>query len=446
MSGDKKRKRQSEDGEPSQPTKSKKVAFEKKKFSDTDPLIITHHPEEDIPGAVILTGLELPENITLKPYVSDKSTAAAKRPLFLHSSEHPILDYVARAPQDNSCNQHRKHYIAVYDPETNKLDFHHTQLLELKAIPRMTQEEIDEEQEAEKNRTSRAAAREALGLAFGTKKAKKNIGSVTENAITSGEITSGLNKDDLVEAAVLKQVEETTKDMPTKEDLQATADDTKPRPKPNLGAIKFSDVYTAKDVIGEEILALISVKPWLEVVEKKENIKLPFRFIAHRMTSLAQKKEIRRLKVLRYLHMLLSFNQLLKPIGRTSGKKLPSRKDIRIKAEMPDAIADGVIRKFCDGKEMTKWHVDYLMTHICVFALIVDDFETDIKDLQEDLRLDQKQMTQYFQEVGARVSALPASVLKARGMSKEKGAAHRIAKLRLPLDFPVVGRGPGRRR
>jgi len=34
---------------------------------------------------------------------------------------------------------------------------------------------------------------------------------------------------------------------------------------------------------------------------------------------------------------------------------------------------------------MTKWHVDNLITHICVFSLIVDNFNTDIHDLRNDL-------------------------------------------------------------
>ncbi len=40
---------------------------------------------------------------------------------------------------------------------------------------------------------------------------------------------------------------------------------------------------------------------------------------------------------------------------------------------------------------MTKWRVDYLVTHIAALALTVDDFEVDIYDLKEDLRLETKE-------------------------------------------------------
>ena len=40
---------------------------------------------------------------------------------------------------------------------------------------------------------------------------------------------------------------------------------------------------------------------------------------------------------------------------------------------------------------MTKWRVDNLITHIAALALTVDDFEVDIYDLKEDLRLETKE-------------------------------------------------------
>ena len=40
---------------------------------------------------------------------------------------------------------------------------------------------------------------------------------------------------------------------------------------------------------------------------------------------------------------------------------------------------------------MTKWRVDNLIAHIAALALTVDDFEIDIYDLKEDLRLETKE-------------------------------------------------------
>lgn len=40
---------------------------------------------------------------------------------------------------------------------------------------------------------------------------------------------------------------------------------------------------------------------------------------------------------------------------------------------------------------MSRWNIDYLMTHICAAALIVDNNEVDINDLKEDLKLENKE-------------------------------------------------------
>ena len=39
---------------------------------------------------------------------------------------------------------------------------------------------------------------------------------------------------------------------------------------------------------------------------------------------------------------------------------------------------------------MTEWHVDKLMTYMAALTLFIDDYEVDLFDLQEDLRLDTK--------------------------------------------------------
>lgn len=40
--------------------------------------------------------------------------------------------------------------------------------------------------------------------------------------------------------------------------------------------------------------------------------------------------------------------------------------------------------------ELTRWHIDNLMAHVAAAALIVDNYEVDVFDLREDLRLETK--------------------------------------------------------
>lgn len=43
------------------------------------------------------------------------------------------------------------------------------------------------------------------------------------------------------------------------------------------------------------------------------------------------------------------------------------------------------------NNDMPRWNVDNLITHVAAAALIVDDFEVDVNDLREDLKIENKE-------------------------------------------------------
>jgi DNA-directed RNA polymerase I subunit RPA49 len=47
---------------------------------------------------------------------------------------------------------------------------------------------------------------------------------------------------------------------------------------------------------------------------------------------------------------------------------------------------------------MPRWNTDNLITHIAAAALIVDDFEVDVNDLRDDLKVDNKEYVQSCRE------------------------------------------------
>ena len=64
----------------------------------------------------------------------------------------------------------------------------------------------------------------------------------------------------------------------------------------------------------------------------------------------------------------------------------------------------GTNPSFCSN--MTKWHVDNLITHIIALGLTVDNLIMDILDLREDLRLENKQyvLPKHFEGLARLVS------------------------------------------
>jgi len=387
-----------------------------------------------------------PSNLTLKPYKKDVSND--KYELLLHSCAHPRLDYTATEESSGSADSHLKHYVAVYDPATHELHIVEAHRVVLRSSLRPTQEELEEVQ-TQSARPTLGSLRRSLGMEFGTKKAKKAIAALTDNAISPRKSETSARPDsqskDALVTAVLESMASSTAGMPTRDDIQAAVDEAKPRPKPNMDATTPAEVYPLDSLISREERVAMQVTDWLYAVENKEAVKTSSRFVANRLQNIASSKDISRLKALRYILAIIDFNAVLKPL-RGGGRKLPLRDELKKKVNIPDAVLDGMKRKFAAGSELTKWHVDKLMTHTAALALFVDNFETDVYDLREDLRLDSKQIHQYYRELGCKISGPTEKERERLKISKAEAIQHHIAKLKIPPEFPKQRNLPVKRR
>ena len=125
-----------------------------------------------------------------------------------------------------------------------------------------------------------------------------------------------------------------TSQISTQEELQAAMDEAKPRPKPNVAAESPADVYTAEDIVGLEVLRLLNVKPWEEAVKKKQNVPSTSRFVARRLVKVVQSKDLKRLKSLKFLLILIQWQKCLRS-GSKGIKKLPPKEAVQ--KSVPDA-------------------------------------------------------------------------------------------------------------
>lgn len=370
----------------------------------------------------------------MKPYKKESSDKEYE--LLLHSSAHSRLDYAAAEEPSASADSLRKHYIGVYDPVTHELQLAEAHRLVLRSTLRPTEKEL-EDAEAQTPRRTFASLRQSLGMEFGTKKAKRAIAAMTENAISPRKSAADGDQGvpDARTSAVLESI--ATSGMLSREDMQAEVDEAKPRPKPNLEASTPADVYPLDTLITREERMALQVNDWIQAVAANQAIETPSRFVANRVEALASKKEIAvKLRALKYILALVSFNAALKPT-RSGGRKLPPREDLKKKlSHLPPTLVESIKRKFAAGGELTKWHVDKMMTHAAALALYVDDYEVDTFDLREDLRLESKAMHQYFRELGASVAGPTERERERLKIGKLEAGLHFIAKLKLPLEFP----------
>lgn len=273
--------------------------------------------------------------------------------------------------------------------------------------------------------------RTELGQVFGTKKAKKALEAVTLNAIAPRK-APGAEPEDLnsSEMALMASIKDVTMSVPTQEALQAAVDADKPVPKGNYNAEAIQDVYKPEDLIGRDILELIQVSDWLQAAKKNEDVKLKSRFVANRLSRIGSgENAVLRLRLLRYTYFLQLFLMTARK-GKDKGTREIQKKDKLAEelAPAPPPVIDNLRRRFSEKGVIRKQHVDLLTTHMCALACILDNFETNTWDLKEDLKLEQKEMNQYFMEIGARVN-------KRKG---EEGRTNHLGVLKLPLIFPKL--------
>jgi DNA-directed RNA polymerase I subunit RPA49 len=358
----------------------------------------------------------------------------------------------------------QKHYVGVYDPKTGKLEVIEARKMEVRAAVRAhqaTEEQVHKVGLEMEGRLSllltanssspqnALQSRIELGQLFGTKKARKAIASQSENAIGPSRAERGTaTKLSATDSAVMSLMSAATNGMATAAELQEEADASKPRPKANLAATDVNDVYTPDNLLGVDMLKHIPIMDWTTAIAAKREIVVGSRHVAARIQREAD--NIVNLKLLRYMQLLIDFISATR-VAYGGTRKLPKRDVLRDAlgssggGAMPEAVVESVKRRFSTAGAMSRFQADLLITHVCALAMAVDHFEVGVYELQEDLKLEGREMAKYFREIGARVAPLTDAQRRAMKLDKAAGAQRQVAKLKIPLEFPKASAGRKKR-
>ncbi|QUC22305.1 uncharacterized protein UV8b_06546 [Ustilaginoidea virens] len=434
------KKRKRDDGAPpSQPKKKvalhvpgSRVAVSSLLQPKTCPPIIATAPGLQVPRDAAFHLYQSRQGSRAESNESNGSKNAGTQQILLHSTSHPSLDYTAKEEGNRGAALGVRHFVAIYDAKSGKLQVVEAKKMVVRGAVRAKQAPASAMGEVQ-SQPSMTDRRADLGQTFGTKKAKKALRDTVINAIApqskGGDAEARI---DDAGRAVFQAVGQATSRMATREALQAAVDAAKPVPRANVDAQAVEDVYDPEAIIGADVLNLVPVREWQEKAEHKESIRTISRFVAARVNALAtatSKDAVTRLRVLRYYNLVLTFYLGTKP-GKQRGTRLvaPREKLRELLAPAPEAVVENIRRRFSDAGVVRKYHLDLLMAYCCVLACIVDGFEVDTQNLREDLRLDQKTINGYFHEIGGRVKPV--------GSKAEGGRLTHVGKLALPLRFP----------
>ena len=151
-----------------------------------------------------------------------------------------------------------------------------------------------------------------------------------------------------LQTALLESMDQVAATRATREQLQAVADAAKPRPKANLAAERVEDLYPLSVLVEEETLHSLIVRDWEDAAAHNTPMTVQSRYVGQRAQRIARSGDVTRLKVLRYILLLLTFFRTLKSGGRKVARRLPDRTKLRTALGVPDVIIDRVRKEFCD--------------------------------------------------------------------------------------------------
>ncbi|CAG8938958.1 unnamed protein product [Penicillium salamii] len=432
-------------------------------------------------------GLASSKNLTWNPYTKaranvSKSAASGRNAgivsseMLLQSSDHAKMDFVGREGTGDDTDSQVKHYVAVVDPERKTWKVVEVRRATLRGAVRTRK---PEDEDSDEDMTMRAQ-RTALTNTFGTKQSRKAVQSMAENAQLSNAPTGAVPQ---AGAALISSMPANTTSGRAKElAVQAEVQAAKPLPTPDLSASHPSDVYTIETLVPGShttLTQLNGVDEWKSQVEAGLGITTVSRYVSNRVGPVVHSDNTTHLQVLRFIQLLIEFGRCLKNGGKGGGpgsKRLPPREELRrilsnttgsAKSEqstdlLPESVIDAVRRRFAPtGGYVSKNDFTLLQTTICALSLHIppqpakdggssslggnapNELATDPSDLRDDLRLDPAAITQFFKELGCRIDK-PRETEFAKWNIKGGRAeanARRVARLRVPVEFPKVSRG-----
>ena len=401
--------------------------------------------------------MNLPRDLKFQAYTKRQGRQTEH---LLHSSSHRIIDFTA-IEGVNPSEKSLKHYAGVYDPATGELTITEAKRMSIRSCVRQPEQAAEEETDrVAKTPVTGYSAHAALTHAFGTKKHKKVVASMAENAVLARGANDASNA---LSKALLSSIPE--------QELVEAAEATqanKPLPTPDLTTNEIDKVYPYSSLVfpepPEKTLSQMPIQEWLDSIAKKTPIKCTSAYVAWNSTHVIRyalanpELETAKSKVqlLRYINILVDLARYFK--STKSEKLLPPvrviAENIGLHKSIPQPLLKSIIEHFSpDWRGLTKNRKLLLQTTILASTLHIPPpslttgpglLLCEPSEISQDLDLGQDEIGKLYKELGCKWEKGSDAELQRWGYVKKPWRPNfrpKFAKLRLPLEFPKSSRG-----
>ncbi|PWN53433.1 RNA polymerase I associated factor, A49-like protein [Violaceomyces palustris] len=360
-----------------------------------------------------------------------------------------------------------EYMLGVYDPSTSSVTLRSAPLFTVSRSVKALNDLVGMADERESQDWSvRVQARRDLGEAFGNRKAKAAVRNQDRMKVDTRNMEGILDQ-------VTEGIEDSTASLPTKEVLEATANQARPVPPANLQAEHPSEAYALSDLIPPNVLKQLSIKRLIDCQDQASlAAALPVpgprhsRWLVTRTWSAVQNaqhsqasssttsfdsdgqaipkpgggEEARnRVKVALYIALLWAFRKNSKLADRSVLVE-----KLKLEGEQEPVLED-MIRRFTETQrgsnkpQLTTFSETKLLAYMFALCLHLDNFSVDSQSIASDLALAPKRVSDIFKSLGCTSADRVQHGIDDN--SKEYSRKEKRMILKLPLVFPKVSRG-----
>lgn len=391
------------------------------------------------PSAVVgsfFNGVSLPKKVSFDLYKHKRAEEYA-----IHG-ETDTLDYNGESEGGTRMNDY---IVGLYDPTKKSVQLFRAPFVEGRVTARGKR--TYHGPKVKLVGTRNFEQRNALGEAFGTKKAKAAITNYEKNKIDAEKLQH-------VEMDIIENVKENTLTLPTKDEIHQASVEDRPTPRANEDATAVEDIYPINGIISSRDMPLIRVNGLLEETELSQQVEqLPYaksKFVNDRLAKYISSNNVEKLQLLYYASLLFGVHE---------NRRVRDKESLLTKLlnKVPEGLLDGILAKFTISRSsqvgrakhrsfiIDPAHEDKLLCYLLALILHIDSFMVELTPLAHELNLKPTKLAGLFRALGAVIKAPTVAQAQALGIPKSSIASHKIATLKVPFKLPELVRRGKRR-
>lgn len=357
--------------------------------------------------------------------------------------ENSTLEYNGDSGETRDSNDY---VVALYDPKKKSVELFKAPLIPSSVTS--LDSRVHKGPKVKLRGQLNIAQRNALGEAFGTKKAKAAIANLQKNRIDADKLQD-------MEIDIVDNVAEITAELPSREQLQLEGAVDRPIPYADETATAVEDIYTLDAIIPNAEWSAIRVGAVLEEESAEKRLELmPFpksAFVAKNLDKYVSMANTTKVRMLYYGSLLLGVYNNRRVRDKTTLMEKLGNKPAEI-------LVDGILERFAVAKRtggfakskdrsftIDPFHEDKLLCHILALLFHINGFTLELLPLAHELNMKPTRITGLFRTLGATIKPVGVGLGAELGLSKKESSTYKIAMLKVPFKLPEMVRKGGRR-